>query len=45
VFVTDPGRFESLYPQLPAFRRLAETLDPEHKFRNDYLYRTVFAAS
>jgi alditol oxidase len=45
VFVTDPGRFELLYPQLPAFRRLAETLDPEHKFRNDYLDRTVFAVS
>jgi alditol oxidase len=45
VFVTDPGRFESLYPQLPAFRRLAETLDPEHKFRNEYLDRTVFAAA
>ena len=43
VFVTDPGRFEALYPQLPAFRRLAEKLDPEHKFRNDYLNRTVFA--
>jgi xylitol oxidase len=42
VFVTDPGRFEALYPQLSAFRQLAETLDPEHKFRNDYLDRTVF---
>jgi hypothetical protein len=28
---------------LPAFRRLAEKLDPEHKFRNGYLNRTVFA--
>ncbi|GAB3037726.1 FAD-binding protein [Parafrigoribacterium mesophilum] len=43
VFITDPDRFEALYPQLPAFRQLAETLDPEHKFRNDYLDRTVFA--
>jgi alditol oxidase len=45
VFVTDPARFEALYPQLPAFRHLAEKLDPEHKFRNDYLDRTVFAGS
>ena len=44
VFVTDPGRLEALYPQLPAFRELAERLDPEHKFRNRYLDRNVFAA-
>ena len=45
VFVTDPGRFEALYPQLPAFRNLAERVDPEHKFRNDYLDRNLFAAA
>ena len=44
VFITDPGRLEALYPQLPAFRELAERLDPEHKFRNRYLDRNVFAA-
>jgi hypothetical protein len=30
---------------LPAFRRLAERLAPEHKFRNGYLDRTVFVAA
>ncbi|MGP9613707.1 D-arabinono-1,4-lactone oxidase [Brachybacterium sp. AOP42-B2-9] len=29
------------YPQLPAFRDLAETADPRGKFRNDYLERSL----
>jgi xylitol oxidase len=35
--------FDSLYPKLPQFRQLADALDPEGKFRGDYLQRTVFA--
>jgi xylitol oxidase len=40
---TDARSFDSLYPKLPQFRQLADALDPEGKFRNDYLQRTVFA--
>ena len=42
VFETDPTRFESLYPQLPAFRALAQRLDPAGKFRNEFVDRWVF---
>ncbi len=31
------------YDRLPAFRRLAENLDPQGVFRNDYLDRYIFA--
>jgi xylitol oxidase len=43
VFEMDAARFDSLYPKLPAFRQLADRLDPQGKFRNDYLRRTIFA--
>jgi len=39
----DARSFDSLYPKLPQFRQLADALDPEGKFRGDYLQRTVFA--
>ncbi len=31
-----------LYPKLPDFVALADELDPQGKFRNDYLQRNVF---
>jgi xylitol oxidase len=40
---TGARSFDSLYPKLPQFRQLADALDPEGKFRNDYLQRTAFA--
>ncbi len=43
LFATEPARLNSLYPRLPDFRRLARTLDPEGKFRNAFLDRTIFA--
>jgi len=43
VFEIDATRFDSLYPLLPAFRQLADRLDPLGKFRNDFLRRTIFA--
>jgi len=43
LFETDATRFDSLYPRLPEFRRLAGRLDPDGKFRNAFLDRTVFA--
>lgn len=43
VGMTDARSFDSLYPKLPQFRQLADALDPQGKFRGDYLQRTVFA--
>lgn len=31
-----------LYPKFSEFRALAERMDPQHTFRNDFLQRTVF---
>jgi xylitol oxidase len=42
LFTTDAARLSELYPKLPEFRRLAARLDPNGKFRNDYLDRTIF---
>lgn len=44
LFTTDAATLETLYPRIADFRDLASRLDPEHKFRNDYLRRTVFAS-
>jgi xylitol oxidase len=43
VFETDAARFDSLYPKLGDFRRLAERLDPGSKFSNSFLEQTIFA--
>jgi xylitol oxidase len=43
LFATDVSRLDSLYPRLPDFRRLAGRLDPNGKFRNDFLDHTIFA--
>ena len=36
------GSLEGLYPRMEDFRELADTLDPDRKFRNAYLDRHVF---
>ncbi|OLP57779.1 dehydrogenase [Xaviernesmea oryzae] len=38
------GRFEALYPKLPAFRALRERLDPQGKFFNAWLERHILDA-
>lgn len=43
LFETDASRLDSRYPRLPDFRQLADRLDPQGKFRNDYLERLVFS--
>lgn len=42
LFAADADALEPLYPRLSDFRALAERMDPEHKFRNDFLERKVF---
>ena len=42
LFELRAGRMADLYPRLGDFRRLASELDPDGKFRNDYLERVVF---
>ncbi|HZK58432.1 MAG TPA: FAD-binding protein [Cryobacterium sp.] len=44
LFHADAATLAPLYEKLPEFRALAERLDPERKFRNDFLDRTVFGA-
>jgi alditol oxidase len=39
VFTTDPDVVRALYPRADDFRRLAATMDPGGKFRNDFLDR------
>jgi xylitol oxidase len=41
LFRMDPSA-DGLYPKLAEFRELADRLDPEGKFRNPFLRRTVF---
>ena len=41
---TGAAGLTTLYPRLPAFRALARSLDPNGKFRNDYLDTHVFQA-
>ena len=45
LFTTPPAVVRALYPRLPDFRRLVERLDPEGKFRNEYLDAYVFAGT
>ncbi|MET4782389.1 D-arabinono-1,4-lactone oxidase [Glaciihabitans sp. UYNi722] len=44
LFTTNAARLLELYPKLPEFRELAGRLDPNGKFRNPYLDRTIFGA-
>lgn len=41
-FTTSRDRLRTLFPRLPAFRALANELDPEGKLRNAYLDEYVF---
>ncbi|MHA7263090.1 FAD-binding protein [Arthrobacter sp. TMN-37] len=43
LFTARIGRLDGLYPRLADFRSLADTWDPQGKFRNGFLGRTVFA--
>src|SRR5215207_321949 len=39
---TGPFNFSQLYPRRADFQTLADTYDPDHRFRTPYLLRTVF---
>jgi xylitol oxidase len=41
LFVASPQELEAVYPKLPAFRRLRESLDRGGTFRNDFVARYV----
>ncbi|MFJ6001022.1 FAD-binding protein [Arthrobacter sp. NPDC092385] len=45
VFMADAAQLAPLYPRFEDFRALAGRMDPEGKFRNAFLERTVFGAS
>ena len=42
LFHADADSVAALYPRFADFTDLAERMDPEHKFRNDFLARKVF---
>ncbi len=42
LFTMAPDELRSRYERLPAFVRLAESLDPAGKLRNDFLRRNLF---
>jgi xylitol oxidase len=42
LFTMEADRLQSLYKKLPAFRQLLQSHDPDGKFRNDFLDRTIF---
>jgi len=42
LFTADAGYFRRQYPSLPDFRRLAESCDPDGKFRNEFVERCLF---
>ena len=44
-FTMHPTRVPTLYPRMVEFRELARELDPEGRFRNDFLDRYIFAES
>jgi xylitol oxidase len=44
LFSISPARLKSLYEKLPDFMQLAKKLDPEGKFRNDFLKTNLFSA-
>lgn len=43
IFMLDGKVLETRYPQIAEFRALAQRMDPEGKFRNEFLARNVFA--
>jgi alditol oxidase len=44
LFTITPARLKSLYERLPDFVQLARRLDPQGKFRNDFLNSNIFNA-
>jgi xylitol oxidase len=44
-FTIAPSRIQGLYPKLAQFRELARDLDPQGRFRNDFLDRFIFDES
>lgn len=42
LFEADAARIASLYPRLSSFRQLAARLDPDGKFRNEFVDRWIF---
>ncbi len=44
LFAADAAQLAPLYPRFDDFRTLARAMDPEGKFRNGFLDRTVFGA-
>ncbi|WDF32818.1 FAD-binding protein [Arthrobacter agilis] len=42
LFVADAAQLAPLYPRFDDFRALAHRMDPDGKFRNAFLHRTVF---
>jgi len=42
LFQLGAAELAPLYPKFSEFRDLAERMDPQHTFRNDFLERTVF---
>jgi len=45
LFTMDPASVRSLYPRLENFRELASELDPDGKFRNEFLNRCIFGGA
>ena len=44
IFIMDRAVLETRYPEMERFRELAQRMDPEGKFRNEFLERNVFGA-
>ncbi|MGB6597916.1 MAG: D-arabinono-1,4-lactone oxidase [Candidatus Acidiferrum sp.] len=44
LFTMSPQKLRSHYPRMPEFVALAKKLDPQGKFRNDFLNTYIFAA-
>ncbi len=44
IFTMDRTVLETRYPRMADYRTLAQTMDPEGKFRNEFLARNVFGA-
>ena len=42
LFAMPPARVQALYERLPDFRRLAQTYDPQGKFRNAFLDAYIY---
>ena len=44
IFTMDAKTLQSRYPEMPRYRELAARLDPQGKFRNDFLNRNIFTS-